>query len=379
MTMRKLLHLIWVFTVAVCSQELYNSTTEIPTTSAGQSYGLVDGFADLFGLTLTLIGLCLNTLTLDVSRHQRPQTSGSKWMQYLAIWDSMFILVCGIADVANLVAGYEMTSSGDWACRGILYTMWFGTMNASGHLVALAVDRALNMSFPQWHHMRDWSYINRRLSIGMTLFHAIVLAPIIYLFGVQDGVCSLVAPGIVPRLYELFISSVLFPVTHFTLILVASVVFEYKLRERRTPGSGSSIQTKKCDNKETKVSGGKGMELGNIRKGQLKSGLTKDAEDCPNSEQKPAASTATVDFIYGGPDNRIRMELPTPASQGLQRGKEVHNEDKDIPTWQPQSLTKPEKSALNETNVDTGLITKGKTVALNKFTTHLNFNHNEAY
>ena len=366
MTMRKLLHLIWVFTVAVCSQEFYNSTTEIPTISTG-SFGFVDEFADLVGLTLTVIGLCLNTVTLDVSRHQRPQTSGSKWMQYLAIWDNIFILVCGIADVANLVTGYEMTSSGDWACRGILYTMWFGTMNASGHLVALAVDRALNMSFPQWHHMRDWPYINRRLSIGMTLFHAIVLAPIIYLFGVQDGVCSLVAPGIVPRLYQIVMSNVLFPVTHFILILVASVMFGYKLRARRTPGFGSTVQTKKCDNKETKVSGGKGMELGNIGKGQLKSGVTKNEQDCPNSEPKPAASTGTVDFIYGGPDNKIRMELPTPASQGLQRGKEVHNEDNAIATRQSQSLTKPEKSALNETNVDTGLTTKGKTVALNKF------------
>ena len=366
MTMRKLLHLIWVFTVAVCSQELYNSTTEIPTTSTG-SFGFVDEFADLIGLTLTVIGLCLNTVTLDVSRHQRPQTSGSKWMQYLAIWDNIFILVCRIADVANLVTGYEMTSSGDWACRGILYTMWFGTMNASGHLVALAVDRALNMSFPQWHHMKDWSTINRHVSIGMTLFHIIALAPVLYLFGVQDGVCSLVAPGIVPRLYQIVMSNVLFPVTHFILILVASVMFGYKLRARRTPGFGSTVQTKKCDNKETKVSGGKGMELGNIGKGQLKSGLTKDAEDCPNSEPKPAASTGTVDFIYGGPDNKIRMELPTPASQGLQRGKEVHNEDNAIATRQPQSLTKPEKSALNETNVDTGLTTKGKTVALNKF------------
>ena len=114
------------------------------------------------------------------------------------------------------------------------------------------------------------------------------------------------------------------------------------------------------------------MELGNIGKGQLKSGVTKNEQDCPNSETKPAASTGTVDFIYGGPDNKIRMELPTPASQGLQRGKEVHNEDKDIPTRQPQSLTKPEKSALNETNVDTGPITEGKIVDLDRFSFYCN-------
>ena len=254
MTMRIILHLIWLFTVAICMQEFNSSTTEIPKISSGAHDHPVDDVAHLFGLILVIIGLILNTLALDVSKHQRSQTSGSKWIQYLAIWDSMYLLVSGIVDAVNQFTGYEVTSSGNWVCRGLFYFMWLGTMNASGHLVALAVDRALNMTFPRWHHLKDWTNINRNLSIGMTLFHAIVLAPIFYVFGVQDGVCDLVSQGIVPTLYQLLISNVLFPVAHFIVILAASFVFEYKLRERRTPGKGTgdTVRANKDDKKEKK-------------------------------------------------------------------------------------------------------------------------------
>ena len=362
MTMRSVLHLIWLFTVAICMQEFNNSTTEIPKISTG-AHHLVDDFARLFGVFLAVSGIILNFLALEVSKHQRSQTSGSKWIQYLAIWDIVYLLVNGIVEAASQVTGYEVASY--WVCRGLYYVMWLGTMNASGHLVALAVDRALNMSFPQWHHMKDWTYINRNLSIGMTLFHAIVLAPMFYVFGVQDGVCDLVSPGMVPRLYQLLISNVLFPVAHFIVILIASFVFEYKLRERRTPGKGTgdTERAKKDDKKVRKTADiGKAMELGNIGNKKLESGPTKNGEGCPNSEPKSSTSTGTVEFIYGGPNNKITMELPTPANRDL-HVKEGQNEDNHLATEQKtrnsKTHDKPKTLALKETNVDTELTAKG--------------------
>ena len=154
------------------------------------------------------------------------------------------------------------------------------------------------------------------------------------------------------------------------MILVASVVFEYKLRKRRTPdkGPGGTVQTKKGNKKEEEtLASGKSMELAKIGNGKCKSGNAINGEKGSNSEhkskQEPSTSAGVVDFIYGGPGNKIKAELPVSGNQAM-HGKEVKCEDKHLETEpstrQPNNQPKTTKSALKETNVDSGLTKKGK-------------------
>ena len=64
-------------------------------------------------------------------------------------------------------------------------------MNASGHLVALAVDRVLIISDPIWHHGITWRRKIPLISIGMIAFHLILLIPRCLYLQVNDGICGI--------------------------------------------------------------------------------------------------------------------------------------------------------------------------------------------
>ena len=78
-------------------------------------------------------------------------TSGNKWMLYLAGWD-IIILIPGILLVLGQeVLGVDIRTLGNGSCRIFSYLPSTTALNATGHLVLMAIDRAVNITFPTWH------------------------------------------------------------------------------------------------------------------------------------------------------------------------------------------------------------------------------------
>ena len=74
----------------------------------------------------------------------------------------------------------------------ISFGYWLSSITASAHLVALVVDRAIYMIFPDWHSRVKWSKVNMLISAGMVLFHVTILTPMLALYSIQDdGSCAM--------------------------------------------------------------------------------------------------------------------------------------------------------------------------------------------
>ena len=127
----------------------------------------------------------------------------------------------------------DWRDEGDIQCAFSSFILLFTSMNASGHLVGLAVDRVLILSDTIWHHSITWRRKIPLISLGMSLFHMIIYVPR-FLYISTDNKCG-IRTGVhfAAKVYEILLTTLFFTVTHFFAVSVATVLFIRNLRERR--------------------------------------------------------------------------------------------------------------------------------------------------
>ena len=225
------------------TEEVSMETTEETSLEYLGSSGMIQPVSNYgavlsaIGVAVALTGVILNSIVIDMSERLGPQTSGSKWMKYLASWDSLVLLLT-ISFFGPLVLKYTpINNMSDWTCKFYSFTSNVCVMNSSGHLVAMAVDRALNMAYPTWHYNKPWTKINIKVSIGILSFFCVVNAPVLLWSEIVDGSCQYALDfELLAKLHRVFVVAYLFMFNHFSLVVFASVAFVYQLKKRRRAG-----------------------------------------------------------------------------------------------------------------------------------------------
>ena len=114
----------------------------------------------------------------------------------------------------------------------IIFQSWASTLNASSHLVALAVDRVLSIIFPVWHHNLLIVPTARKISLMSTVFCYCSVLPNFYIFGLRDEICIITYkehPELLD-VYQNFVQYTLFTMGPSILIFISNIVFIIKLR-----------------------------------------------------------------------------------------------------------------------------------------------------
>ena len=184
----------------------------------------------------TGLGILLNLIILDLNPRLPQKTSLNKWMKFLAIWDVVQNTVLFVLSLLMLL-WEEVVNANDVICRTFRYLSTSIALTSSAHLVAMAVDRAVNITFPNWHHKMEFEKMNWKISIFITLFNFATNVLNLFLPGVENGKCSSLSfngtlPGPILA-YQIFVRLV-FICCHFGGIISATAVFIYKLRKLRT-------------------------------------------------------------------------------------------------------------------------------------------------
>ena len=128
----------------------------------------------VFVVCLAMLGMILNTITIDVAKNNVDQNSGTIWMKYLAFWDTVLLSQRVLAKIVTVVTETNIFSLHDSICKIGGYVQRVSALNASAHLVAMAIDRALNMTRPKWHYKKTWSKINPKISGLITVRTTVV-------------------------------------------------------------------------------------------------------------------------------------------------------------------------------------------------------------
>ena len=259
-------------------------------------------------LSICFVGIILNCFTFDVARNLPLQTSGSKWIQYLAFWDNSIVVRIFLRTLAADIFASEITNIGNNMCKFVAYTWWVCTINASGHLVCLGIDRALSIKFPRWHFRQNWLNIIPRVSLGVTLFHCLVCLPALFFLELDDDICAMRARNYsILLVYKIALVSIFSSVGHFILVSIASCVFTKKLKKRRgkrcrrsqrraNSNSGHSRKFKK-DTKKSKTESDKTQNSEIIEVVVISSGIFQSSEFFWNSVccgSEPSASLGTL-------------------------------------------------------------------------------------
>ena len=121
---------------------------------------------------------------------------------------------------------------GNLQCDISCSILWFLSMNASGHLVGLAVDRVLILSDTIWHHSITWRRKIPLISLGMSLFHIILLVPRNFFSNVKKGNCQMDPDYVFAKMYRALLVTIFSTFSHFSAVFVATILFIQKLRKR---------------------------------------------------------------------------------------------------------------------------------------------------
>ena len=296
-------------------------------------------------LLIGLSGLIFNYYVLDVSRRNPQQNSGSFWMKHVATWDNLSLVAILPRTIASLLFQQDLRTLGGPVCKIFSYILWAISLNSSAHMVGMALDRALNISFPDWHYPKHWKTIIPKISIGLTVLHFVLVTPHLVFLELGDSVCEMTSSHTaIMRGYQVFVSIVLSFIGNSAAIAVASLVFVRKLRERRTPNAPSEPEQKQGIERNVEP-------IGDTKKKTRFDGKEANEEFNLNEAQKldqtgqPEESNQT-DFIYCGPNNSI----PTNFVGAPKRG-EVCIEMKTVDIKGPKSG--------NENGKKSGVFNKG--------------------
>ena len=281
----------------------------------------------IFELLIALSGLVFNYFVLDVSKRNPHQNSGSFWMGHVATWDTLSLVLMMPQIVASLIFKQELRTLGSPVCKIIPYVWWAVSINTNAHMVGMAIDRALNISFPDWHFPKSWKKIIPKISIWLTVIHFALVIPNLVFFELEDSVCEMRSSHTaIMRVYQVFVSIMVRLIGHTVAIAVASLVFIQKLRKRRTPNVGTKPEQKEgtqrnAESVADKNSGGKEAK----KESNLNETRNVDETEEPEESHQ-------TDFIYCGPNNAI----PTNFAGAPKRG-EVCIEMKEVDSKIPET------------------------------------------
>ena len=250
-----------------------------------------------FMICFALLGISLNGIVIDVASKIRNQTSGNKWMKLLAFWDTTYLIFITLEEFLMETFGVNLDDVNVISCKMHSYVRFWSTANASAHLVMMAIDRALNITFPTWHYNRNWNTLVPIISVSITFFYAICLFPTLWTHQMRDGVCivsideSLEAYG-----YAFLVS--LYVGTHFTLLLLANITFIYQLRKRKTPNVKKPTKPEMTSETKPRVTGRCEIEKSSLSKKIPDPKVVEDSGE--KSQSLKDLSSTLVDFIYCG-------------------------------------------------------------------------------
>ncbi|XP_075239609.1 uncharacterized protein LOC142335130 [Convolutriloba macropyga] len=121
----------------------------------------------------------------------------------------------------------------EFGCKLYYYHSWASTIDASWHLIALALDRAVSIIFPVWHRSLDIARSSRNISWSLTFATYFIVLPNLYFFKIDanNDTCTMI-PGNLQQPMLLYIGVItlgLFSFLPFVLIFFANVVFIRKI------------------------------------------------------------------------------------------------------------------------------------------------------
>ena len=185
-------------------------------------------------LGLCVVGFVLNCFVMDTSRHIRRKTAGTKWMTLLAFWDNVTLLGGSLRTGAREIFGIDSWVMTVIGCRLFVFLFWFGVTNAGAHLACLAGDKAFVLAFPGKHYKVQWDQLIPKISMGFTLFYCLIAAPHLY-EKENDGISCEMKTGALKVYHTLFTG--ISTLAHFASILIGSILFVYKMRQRKSKKS----------------------------------------------------------------------------------------------------------------------------------------------
>ena len=275
-------------------------------------------------LLIGLSGLVFNYFVLDVSKRNPQQNSGSFWMGHVATWDTLSLVLMIPQIIATLFFKQDLRTLGGPVCKIIPYVWWAVSMNTNAHMVGMAVDRALNISFPDWHFPKSWKKIIPKISIGLTVLHFALVIPNLVFFELEDSVCEMRSRHTaIMRVYQVFVSIMVRCVGNTVATAVASLVFIRKLRERRTPKVSTKPEQKQATEINADSVGDTKKKKNSDREETKTKSNTNETRNLDETDE-PVESYQT-DFIYCGPNNSIPTNFV-----GARKGGEVCIEMKAI-------------------------------------------------
>ena len=296
-------------------------------------------------LLIGLSGLIFNYFVLDVSRRNPQQNSGSFWMTHVATWDNLSLVIILPRTIVTILFKQDLRTLGGPVCKILPYIWWAVPLNSSAHMVGMAVDRALNISFPDWHYPISWKTTIPKISIGLTVFHFVLVTPNLVFFELRDSVCEMISSHTaIMKGYQVFMTVIFGFIGSSAAIAVASLVFVRKLGERRTP----NVPIKPEQNKSTK----RIIEPIGDKK-EKKSSVGKEAKEESNLNEArkrdqtgKAEESNQTDFIYCGPNSSIPTNFV-----GAPRPEEVFIEMKTVDIKGPKTG--------NEKGKKSGVVNRG--------------------
>ena len=207
----------------------------------------------VFGFGLATLGMILNVITIDVAQHNVEQNSGTVWMKYLAFWDTVFLSQNILAKIVSAVTGTDIFSMHESICKIGGYAQRVSALNASAHLVAMAIDRALNMTRPKWHYKKTWTTINPKTSGLITFSHCVLCSPYLGFLAIENEKCGMPTHGNrVSQFYSIGMVTLFYSPGHSIAIVISAAIFIYQLKERRKPKPKTKSQSKRKTKPEPK-------------------------------------------------------------------------------------------------------------------------------
>ena len=250
-----------------------------------------------FMICFALLGISLNGIVIDVASKIRNQTSGNKWMKLLAFWDTAFLTIITLEEFLFETFGIGLDDINVISCKMHPYARFWSTANASAHLVMMAIDRALSITFPTWHYNRNWNKLVPIISVSITFFYAIGILPTLWANQIRGGVC-IVSIDEFLQVYRVVYVISFFVGAHFALLLLANITFIYQLRKRRTPKVKKPTQQKVTSETKQRVTERCEIEMSSKSKKVPNTKTEEDSEESLND-----LSSTLVDFIYCGPSS----------------------------------------------------------------------------
>ena len=92
----------------------------------------------------------------------------------------------------------------------------------------LVVDRSLSITFPVWHHTKNWQKLNPKISRTITIFYAITTIEAFFAVHIENHACVSRENWFL-KVYRLIYAGFFLAGTHFLLLLISSVTFILQL------------------------------------------------------------------------------------------------------------------------------------------------------